>query len=145
MNRENKKSFIFLPFFLLLLFVSCESDLPESPIPYVFVHQEINLNDIRYQELQQANGYIYLPGGVRGLVVISDGFGNYTAFDRACPYHPGEDCAQIEMHESRFYLFDDCCDSTFSLAGQPTGGPAQAPLRQYSTFRNGDYLIISSD
>ncbi|WP_017730066.1 Rieske (2Fe-2S) protein [Nafulsella turpanensis] len=145
MSKAGKLLFKLLPLYLLLLFSSCESELPDSPIPYAYVNVEINLNDIRYQILQQPNGYIYLPGGVRGIIVIADGFGNYTAFDRACPFHPAEDCALIEMHESGFYLFDDCCGSTFSLSGQPTAGPARSPLRQYNTFLNGDYLIISSE
>ena len=145
MKKATKYLLSFLPLCLLIFTSSCQSEAPETQIPYVFVHQEINLNDLRYQELHQPNGYIYLPGGVRGLVVISDGFGSYQAFDRACPYHPQEECAQIEMHESGFYLFDDCCDSTFGLSGQPTGGPAQTPLRPYTTFLNGDYLVISSE
>lgn len=145
MNKAEKLFLSFLPLCLLFLFSGCDSDAPESAIPYVYVYQEINLNDIRYQELHQPNGYIYIPGGVRGIIVISNGFGDYTAFDRACSYHPAEDCAQIEMHESGFYLFDDCCDSTFNLSGQPTGGPARTPLRRYNTFLNGDYLIISSE
>ena len=136
-------------FFLLaaLLLGSCKSDSPDPAIPYVFVYEEINLNDINYQSLKQPNGYAYIQNtGVRGILLISDGNNNYKAFDRACPYHPQDDCAQVSMHSSGFYIEDSCCGSTFGTDyGTPTGGPAQSPLRQYSTFINGNYLIISSE
>lgn len=138
---------VFLFLFAWLLLGSCKSGAPEPAIPYIFVYEEINLNDINYQSLKQPNGYAYLQqAGVRGILLISDGNNNYKAFDRACPYHPQDECAQVNMHSSGFYMEDSCCDSTFGTDyGNPIGGPAQRPLRQYSTFLNDNYLIISSE
>ena len=128
-------------------FGSCESETPENIIPYVPVYEELNLNDLRYQNLKLANGYIYLDHlGFRGIVILSNGSGTYTAFDRACPYHPQDECALVSVHSSGFYLKDDCCGSSFdATTGLPTGGPAKNPLRPYSAFiSNNNYLIISS-
>lgn len=142
------KNFTQIFFMLLgLLWISgCKSDVPENPIPYVFVYEELNLNDLRLQELQQANGFIYLDdAGYKGIIVHSDGSGNYRAFDRACPYHPQEPCALVSMHSSGFYMEENCCGSTFDLSGAPTRGPAKSFLRGYNTFIDGNYLIISSN
>ena len=136
-----------LLFGVVLFSEGCKSDIPENTIPFVAVYEELNLNDLRYQNLKLSNGYIYLDDlGYRGVVVLSDGSGNYTAFDRACPYHPQEECALVSVHSSGFYLVDDCCGSSFDVnSGLPTGGPAKSPLRPYSAFTsNNHYLIISS-
>ncbi len=145
-----KNNYYSLSIFFLLVFLflgSCKSDAPEAVIPYVFVYEEINLNDINYLNLKQVNGYAYVPNaGVRGILLIADGFNNYKAFDRACPYHPQEECAQVSMHSSGFYIEDTCCGSTFGTDyGAPTGGPARNSLRQYNTYVDGNYLIISND
>ena len=144
-----RKFIFFLGVLILSLvgLIGCESDLPENSIPYVPVYEELNLNDLRYQNLKQPNSFIYLNNsGFRGVVVLSDGSGNFTAFDRACPYHPQDECALVSVHSSGFYLEDDCCDSSFDVhTGMPTGGPAKQPLRPYSAFvDNNNYLIISS-
>lgn len=139
------------PYILLLTLLSlvwlsaCKSEMPESPIPIVFVYEELNLNDIRLQNLRQPNGFIYLDAGYNGIIVHSDGSGNYRAFDRACPYHPQDPCAQVDMHSSGFYMEEACCGSTFDLAGNPTAGPARNMLRRYGTFIDNNYLIISSN
>lgn len=150
--RRFPKALYSLLFTLLLLpaslfFGGCSSNAPEPAIPFVFVYEEINLNDLNFQALKQPNGFAYLNNaGVRGILIIAEGNGNYTAFDRACPYHPQDDCAQVSMHSSGFYIEDACCGSTFDTDfGAPTGGPAQQPLRQYSAFVNGNYLIISNE
>lgn len=137
---------IFLMFVGFTWILGCKTDVPDNPIPYVLVYEELNLNDLRIQELQQPNGYIYLDdAGYKGVIVHSDGSGNYRAYDRACPYHPQDPCALVSMHSSGFYLEEDCCGSTFDLSGVPTAGPAQSFLRQYNTFIDGNYLIISSN
>ena len=126
--------------------IACKSETPENVIPYVTVYEELNLNDLRYQNLKQPNGFIYLDHlGYAGVVVLSDGNGTYTAYDRACPYHPNDECALIKVHSSGFYLEDDCCGSSFDVnTGMPTGGPAKTPLRSYAAFTDRFYLIISN-
>ena len=146
------KSVSTLFLFIITAFIGygCKSDAHGPTVPYTFVYEELNLNSLIYQNLKQPNGYIYLPDslGYRGIVVIR-GEDNltYRAFDRACPYHPDEECAQVSVHSSGFFLEDTCCGSLFdSETGLPTSGPAKSPLRPFGTFVNSsNYLIITSD
>ena len=136
------KPFLFLIF--LFLFAACTEEEPRPPIPYVPVNIEINLQDLRYQSLHN-EGWLYLEGGYRGIILIKDGPNVYRALERACPYHPTDPCAKVEMHSSSLYLFDACCDSHFSKLGNVTSGPAQHPLLQYNTYQSGtNYLVISN-
>lgn len=133
-------------FFLLLIFSSCreEHNLP-ADIPFQFVHEEINLNSIQYQELWNPGGYIYIPNaGYKGIIVINQG-GAYKAFERACTYDPRESCSLVEMDDSQLFFIDRCCKSTFTLDGIPSGGPASVPLVEYKTIRNGDFLTIVNE
>ena len=143
-------STFFLTITIAVLGFGCKSDVPGPTVPYTFVYEELNLNSLVYQDLKQPKGFIYLPEslGYRGIVVIRDDDNvTYRAFDRACPYHPDEECAQVSVHSSGFFLEDKCCGSIFdSQTGLPTSGPAKSPLRPYNTFVNSsNYLIISSD
>lgn len=126
-----------------VLCVSACSDESNVQVPVVSVFEEINLQDLRYQNLH-ISGWIYLEGGVRGILLIKESESRYLAFDRACTYHPKEACAQVEMHSSGFYLLDDCCGSQFDKTGNVLQGPAQQPLLQYSTSRNGNFLTIQN-
>lgn len=130
---------------LLLLLSACGTEEePQSAIPYAPVYMEINLDDLRYQNLHTA-GWVYLQGGLRGIVLIKESDSRYLAFERTCPYQPQETCALIDMHNTGIYLHDeDCCGSRFDLRGQVLNGPASQPLRQYATARNGIYLVISN-
>lgn len=131
---------LFLPIFLLLV-LGCQEDDPQAQMPFVPVDIEINLQDLRYQELH-TNGWMYLNGGIKGLIIVKESPSVYRALDRACPYHPTDPCAKVDVHSSGFYLIDDCCGSRFEKTGNVTSGPAQQPLLQYNTYQNGNYLII---
>lgn len=140
------KNNILTAFFLFCCWLGlsgCSSDELEAPIPIVPVYEEINLQDIRYQNLH-IGGWIYLEGGVRGLVLIKQSEFHYIALDRACTYHPEDPCAVVEMHSSGLYLLDNCCGSQFEKTGGVIKGPAQRPLLQYNTYINGNYLTIQN-
>lgn len=132
--------------FLMLLVAACSDNEvpPQQQFPFVPVDVEINVQDLRYQSLHN-EGWLYVNGGVRGLLIIKEGTNIYRAYDRACPYHPRESCALVSMHSSTFYLMDDCCGSQFDKSGNVTKGPAQQPLFQYNTYQNGNFLIIRND
>ncbi len=126
-----------------LMLLACGEDERESPIPYVYVYVELNVNQLQYDDLR-TKGYIYVPGGVRGLVVLAERGGNYKAFDRNCPFQPNDACALVEVDPSGFFMIDHCCSSTFDLEGFPTGGPARSIMRKYATQMEGNVLIITS-
>ena len=129
-------------FFLLPVVWACKPRVEQSQIPNVEVNIELNLNDIDNAPLLLVGGYRYIEGGVRGIIVRRASQDTFQAFERNCPYRPQDSCAVVELHSSGFYFEDPCCGSTFDLSGFPTGGPAQFPLKQYSTSRQGDILYI---
>jgi len=123
------------------------SDMSDDPVPYVpFDEVVINLNLPAYTSIRTDGGYVYLDGGVRGLIVYRQNATTYIAFERNCSFHPNEACATVEMHVSTLYMLDACCSSTFNLpAGEPTSGPAWRPLIQYRTSLKGTELTITDE
>ncbi|MCC5928338.1 MAG: hypothetical protein JJU28_03740 [Cyclobacteriaceae bacterium] len=139
-----------LPFILLafvgLSLVSCEKETFISPIPPTFVQEQINLNDLRYRSLRNIRGFIYYPeAGFKGLIVFRESNTVYRVFDRACPFDPLVDKAIVEVDSSTLFMLDRHCGSQFDFNGQPIGGPAQAPMREYRSFLEGNFLIVLSN
>ena len=128
--------------FLFVLIMACESSIEKSGVPNVAVNIELNLNDIDNVALKQIGGYIYVQGGVRGIIVRRELQDLYKAYDRNCTYQPSVASAVVEVHSSGFYIEDTSCTSTFDLNGFPTGGPAAFPLKEYGVSLAGDMLFI---
>jgi nitrite reductase/ring-hydroxylating ferredoxin subunit len=107
----------------------------------------VNLSYPQYQRLKMDGGYVYIEGaGLRGVILYRSGENAYIAFERACPHHPEESCAIVQVDGSSLYMIDHCCKSTFNFSdGQPTGGPAQRPLLQYRIEITGPTLKISDE
>ncbi len=124
--------------------LGCNDTEPTNTLPYAFVDLEINVFDLQLSTLQ-TEGYTYISGGLKGILILKKGEGLYEAYERSCTYEFENPCAQVTIHSSLFYLEDVCCGSTFDLLGSPLSGPAVNPLRSYYTVLNGNYLIISSD
>lgn len=133
-----------------LILLSCEPNLVDDPIPFAaFDDIVINLSFPDYIALNQDGGSKAINdqnAGVRGIIVYRNSAASYFAFERNCSYHPNEACATVEVHSSGLFLIDPCCTSSFDFAnGQPTGGPAWRPLRQYRTQLNGTILTITDE
>jgi nitrite reductase/ring-hydroxylating ferredoxin subunit len=139
---------VLLQLLLVVMFsVSCEPDLSDDPIPYVpFATLTINTNLPEFQTLH-TRGYAEINDiGVRGVILYKQDASTYRAYERNCSYHPADACATVSVHVSNIYMIDNCCNSTFDFAtGNPTGGPAWRPLRQYATSASGSQVTISSD
>jgi hypothetical protein len=148
MVEKQAKAFInmnkLLGLILILFAASCEPASEQSPIPNVPVNIEVNLNDIDNAPLNRIGGYIYVDGGVKGIILLRESQNVYRAFDRNCTFQPSNDCVIVDVHSSGFYLVDDCCESTFDLSGFPTGGPAQFPLKEYRISQISDLLLITN-
>jgi nitrite reductase/ring-hydroxylating ferredoxin subunit len=147
MVRRFFKIFLFLLIFPVMASVlfHCNEDPFQDEIPFVFVDETINLNNFEYSPLNQIGGFVYIEGGVRGIIIYRQSEDRYLAFERNCPYQPYDECAQVEVDQSTLFMIDPCCSSTFDFDGYPTGGPAKFPLRQYTTFVNQNFLTISSE
>jgi hypothetical protein len=133
---------------LVLLFTSsCSPELVDDPIPpAVFDDIVINLTLPEFNGLN-AQGYHYIGGnaGVRGLILHKKSPNEYLVFERNCSYQPNSACATVEVHSSTLFMQDACCGSIFNWDGNPTGGPAWRPLRQYVSYLNGTVLTITDE
>ena len=130
-----------------LLGTSCGSDMSDDAIPYVpFDEVVINLNLPTYNRIRVDGGYVYIEGGVRGLILYRQNATTYLAFERNCSFRPNEACATVEVHSSSLYMIDACCNSTFAFpSGEPNSGQAWRPLMQYRTSLKGTELTITDE
>jgi hypothetical protein len=131
---------------VLILAISCTPDLYDDPIPpATFADISINLSQPAYLALNSDGGSLDMDGGVRGLIVHRKNATTYLAFERNCSYQPNAACATVDVHSSTFFMLDSCCGSSFDFDGNPTGGPAWRPLRQYQTYLVGNELTITDE
>ncbi len=121
-------------FFLLFVFSFIECKTPENKIPYVYVDFTINLDNPEFYELNAIGNYVYVSGGVSGIVIYRDSRDVFFAYERACPYDP--ECGRVVVNADNYRLVDSCCGSEFSMTmdGAVVKGPAELPLRKYQTY-----------
>lgn len=132
---------IFTTIACFIFFVSCTKN-NNSSIPLVAVDLYYNLNNPEFVHLKVDNGWTYVSGGSRGIIIYRTN-GQYKAFDRHCPYDPSSSCGLVSVDVTNITGKDDCCGSKFLLAnGQVTQGPANQSLKQYSTSFDGTTLHI---
>jgi hypothetical protein len=138
-------------FVLTLLIISCRDDESE-PVPSSYVNMTINLNNPAYSDLNAIGGWMYFDEGHRGMIVHHTFDGYYIAMDRACTYHPNDDCAKVSVESSNITIacgqydddgdFEKCCSSKFQMNGSVMEGPASYPLRHFEVRQNGSNLNI---
>jgi hypothetical protein len=126
---------------------ACSPDLSDDQIPYQpFPDIVLNLNLPDNIILKSKGISKEIDGGVRGIIIYCHDLGVYSAYERNCSYHPNEACATVNVDNSKLFMFDPCCGSSFDFAtGNPTGGIAWRPLVEYRTTFNGVDLIITDE
>src|SRR5689334_8445121 len=117
-----KKNNLRLAVASLLVIVSTAA-YSQAPFPTI----TINLNYPQYQKLKLDGGFVYVEGGgLKGIILYRASETSYLAYERACPHHPGEGCAVVQVDASSLFMIDRCCNSSFNFSdGQVTGGPAE--------------------
>ena len=129
---KTKIQLIFGFWLMLSGFFSCEYEQPG--IPNVSVSISINLNDPQYYELQTTGSFVYITGGVNGIIVYRKSQNEFLCYERTCPHDP--ECGKIYVDEDVFFAEDTvCCGSVFSLDidGAVVSGESKFPLRMYSS------------
>ena len=148
MNTTNSRWPLGILFLMAFVgFSSCKRDLTDDAIPFVvFPDIVISLNLPLYNDLN-SKGWIYVDGGVQGIILYKASATSYLAFERNCSYNPINNAgAIIFVDVSNLFMIDHTCSSSFDFnEGTPTGGPAWRPLRRYKTFLDGSQLTISSE
>lgn len=133
---------------------SCDDNYVSS-IPDYPVYLELNLTTYPYNDLNySSNVFFYfetranLPAtnsiGFGGLIVNTGFDGNFYAFDMCCPYE-AKKTIKVYPNDIGEAVCKEC-GSIFDIGngtGFPTSGLAKEPLRNYRTYRNGNYLYVS--
>jgi len=126
---------------LLLMTLTCKKDKEE--IPNVAVNIYIYPNSTQYVQLNTNGGWVYLTGGVRGIIVYRRTQDEFVAFERNCPYLPSSTCALVSVEQSGLTLLDSCCGSRFIITdGSIVNGPASVSMKTYYTAYDGNALHI---
>ncbi len=142
----NKTVKIFVLLFLLsVISDSCKKEENQPTIPSVPVNFSINPNGTEYIRLNTVNGWEYLTGGYRGIIVSRISQNEFSAFERACPYDWDKTSTRIEVDTSGVTAYCPSCLSKFILNdGTPYAGPSRYPLLKYQTYYDGNLLHISN-
>jgi len=128
--------------FIILLVLSCKKE-DNSTVPLVTVNLSFNLNNPEFVHLQVDNGWTYVSGGSRGIIIYRNSASDFKAFDRHCPYNAASSCGLVSADVTNLIGIDDCCGSRFLLSsGQVTQGPASRPLKEYRTSFDGATLQV---
>lgn len=133
---------------VLLTFVACEPQLIDDPIPLVaFNDVVISLGLPEYIKLRVDGGWYEIPrAGIRGIIVYRVNSTTFRAYEKNCSFHPNEAGATVNVDVSNLFLRDASCGSQFNFEnGQPSGGPAWRPLRQYAVEFQTNTVTITDD
>ncbi len=129
--------------FFLTVFTACKKEAYDFPFARVN-YDGIYPNNAIYNGLHFPGGSAYINGGVNGILLFHDYFGNYIAYDRACTNDPLNSCEQVYRdEEDPNTLSCHCCESKyFIFDGSVTQGPAKQALHRYSTRYDGVELRV---
>ncbi|MCW3103644.1 MAG: hypothetical protein JWO09_2084 [Bacteroidetes bacterium] len=131
-------------YLLLLAFLanSCRKD-NNNYIESVPVDIYLYTNNPSFVNVSVVGGWVYITGGVRGILVYRKSNTEFMAYDRNCTYQPSEPCATVVVDNTSIVAVDTCCHSRFSIYdGSVFQGPAAAPLKAYNTTFDGSVLHI---
>lgn len=120
----------------------------------VQVYLNINLSLPSYAALLNTpQGYVYEPGGNKGIIIYRTIYNEFVAFDRTCPNNPTQACSYVSMDSLPNFFrcgqydpyWKGCCNSKFDPAtGTPIEGAAKRPLKQYFVRQEGNTLIVTN-
>ncbi len=138
------KTLIFSVSFLTLILFTPECKKENTDlIPYMYVNFYINPNSTQYLGINNIGGYVYVTGGVKGIIIYRSSEDEFVALERNCPYKPSSSCATVQVDNSGIVAVDSCCGSKFLLLdGSIVKGPATSQLKLYQTSFDGNTLHV---
>ncbi len=142
MSVAGKVSCLLCFIFLFSSGNSCKKN-DYASIPNVYVDINIDVTSTIYMELNHVGGWLYLTGGVKGILVYRSSIDEFMSFERCCTYDADISEARIEVDSTDVMAVDKTCGSTFLiLDGSVVNGPATVPLKRYRNNFDGVYLHI---
>lgn len=136
------KKIIFTVAALLVLATSCKKD-EKDYVPNVYVNFQIDPNSTLYLGLNQVGGWVYVTGGVKGVIIYREAQDRFRAYDRACPYDYDVANSIVEVEPSGLTLIDSLCGSRYIITdGSVLNGPTTQGLKSYRTNYDGRLLYV---
>ncbi len=137
------KSFLSLTACLILMSIAaCKKDT-DNGVPITPVDIYLYTNNPSFVNLNGVGGWVYVTGGVRGILVYRKSPSEFMAYDRNCTYQSSDACATVVVDATNILATDTCCHSKFSMYdGSVTQAPAGLPLKAYNTTFDGNVLHI---
>lgn len=112
-------------------------------VPLVKVDEIIYLANPSNVSLNAVGGWIYYPGGSRGLIIYRYSADEFKAYDRHTTYEPNKPCDPVYVDSSDIIVKDNCSTSEWVLIdGSVVTGPAGLPLKQYQTYYDGSSVHV---
>lgn len=112
-------------------------------LPNVNVNETLYLSQPKFFSLGVVNGWVYINGGSKGIIVFRKSLDQYVAYERHSPYQSDMDCAIASVDSLNLVAIEDCGKSEYSLInGNVLSGPASVPLKMYGTQLSGDVLQV---
>lgn len=138
-----RKGLLFLIILLIFFLPQCKKETQQNEIPVVAVSIAIDPSSTEYIRLNTVNGWEYLTGGYRGIIVFRASANGFMAYERACPYDWNSTSTRLVVDSSGITTICSSCKSKFILTdGSPYAGPSPYPMKQYQTQFNGATLYI---
>ena len=126
--------------FLICLTLSCDNE--NYNFPQVDVNLYLYINNPEFFNVESPGGWMYLNGGVGGILLYRKNLDEFIAYDRASTFNPISEC-QVSVENDNISIKDPCSDSKFLITdGSVIQGPANQPLKRYNTIYNGNNLSI---
>ena len=126
------------------IFSSCKkkSQTVQDNIAYQTVNITLYPNDPLYFKLQMAGGWVYINGGVNGIIVYrkttTNSPNDFIAIERTSTALPDDPNAKVKVQSDNFTLKDTISGSTWQIFdGGLIAGPATQNLRQYNAIFDG--------
>ena len=102
-------------------------------------------NDPLNFKLQAIGGWIYINGGINGIILYHKSPQEFIAIERTSSYLPDNPSAKVVVMSDNFTCRDTISDSRWQIIdGTVTKGPAQWGLRLYGTTFDGNVLKIKN-
>ena len=126
--------------FVICLTLSCDNE--NYNFPQVDVNLYLYINNPEFFNVESPGGWMYLNGGVGGILLYRKNLDEFIAYDRASTFNPISEC-QVSVENDNISIKDPCSDSKFLITdGSVIQGPANQPLKRYNTIYNGNNLSI---
>lgn len=126
---------------LIVSFISCKKE-DDNDIPNVLVDFTIYVTDPQFSALNAVGGWVYVSGGVKGIVIYRHTLDEFFAMERNCPYQPANGTV-VSVDSTGIFLKDASCGSKFYMTdgGSVASGPATRPLKRYNASYDGSSAV----